>query len=67
MRTCPYFSGYYCSGGAYTERPTVYPDGSERYTLNDTICPIYSVNETGDVCSPGKSVLSLHFFHFILN
>ena len=47
--------GYYCSGGAYTDRPTLYPVSSERYTLNDTICPIYSVNETGDVCSPGKS------------
>ena len=46
--------GYYCSGGAYTDQPTQYPVGSERYTLNDTICPIYSVNETGGICQPGK-------------
>ena len=45
--------GYYCLGGAYTDQPVLYPPGSERFTLNETLCPVYSVNETGDLCPPG--------------
>lgn len=42
-------AGWYCSGGAYSDKPTTYVNSSSSID-----CPIYSLNETGGVCLPGK-------------
>jgi len=46
-------AGYYCTRGAYTPRPTEYENlshnSSDLYS-----CPIYSVNQTGNICPNGS-------------
>jgi hypothetical protein len=48
-------AGWYCSGGAYSDKPTTYVNSSSSID-----CPIYSLNETGGVCLPGKLIKLLN-------
>lgn len=44
--------GWYCTSGAYSNKPTPYVNTSESYSVSE--CPVYSLNETGGLCEPGK-------------
>ncbi|XP_071497013.1 uncharacterized protein [Diadema antillarum] len=45
-------AGWYCSRGAYSRKPQ--PSVNDSSLLNASIeCPIYSLNNTGDICPPG--------------
>lgn len=46
-------AGWYCSRGAFSDRPSpVVNASSSDFNLT---CPVYSLNDTGGVCLPGKS------------
>ncbi len=45
-------AGWYCSSGAYSSKPTPFVNTSDSYSVN-TVCPIYSLNDTGAICTPG--------------
>lgn len=42
-------AGWYCSGGAYSNKPTPFVNST-----SSVDCPIYSLNETGGQCDPGQ-------------
>ncbi|KAI8480901.1 hypothetical protein Bbelb_413740, partial [Branchiostoma belcheri] len=44
--------GWYCSGGAFSDKPSPYVNTSDSYSV-DTECPVYSLNFTGGICTPG--------------
>ena len=44
-------AGWYCSGGAYAARPSPYDNSTGDYSVSE--CPIYALNNTGDICPPG--------------
>lgn len=48
--------GWYCSSGAFTDKPQPYVNSSNP---NSVDCPIYSLNFTGGVCTPGKWYLNM--------
>ena len=43
--------GWYCSGGAFSNKPQTYVNGS--FTV-DISCPTYLMNDTGGMCLAGK-------------
>lgn len=45
--------GWYCLGGAYTEKPTTYVNSTTLYSTNYS-CPVYALNNTGGICEPGN-------------
>lgn len=45
--------GWYCSGGAYTDKPTTYVNSTTLYSTNYS-CPVYALNNTGGICEPGN-------------
>ena len=42
--------GYYCQRGTYTKTPQLYSNLTSNFT---STCPIYSVNQTGNLCYKG--------------
>ena len=55
----PCSAGWYCESGAYSDKPSPWVNVTVSDGYNST-CPIYSLNNTGDVCAPGKN-LKKHF------
>ena len=45
--------GWYCSGGAFSSKPSPIVNGTAGYSVAD--CPIYSHNYTGGICTPGNT------------
>ncbi|RUS80923.1 hypothetical protein EGW08_011304, partial [Elysia chlorotica] len=50
--TGPCSAGWYCESGAYSDRPSPWVNVTAADGFNST-CPVYSLNNTGDVCVPG--------------
>lgn len=46
--------GWFCSRGAFTNKPSPIYNGTEDSSVVDSTCPIYSLNDTGGICPPGK-------------
>ena len=47
--------GWYCTRGAYQYKPIAYVNASinaSDYSVAE--CPVYSLNDTGAICPPGK-------------
>ncbi|XP_033646870.1 uncharacterized protein LOC117306372 isoform X1 [Asterias rubens] len=43
--------GWYCSSGAFAKRPVPNDNTTGDYSVSE--CPIYTLNNTGDICPPG--------------
>lgn len=56
--------GWYCSGGAYTDKPTTYVNSTTLYSTNYS-CPVYALNNTGGICEPGNQQFLSQLIHII--
>lgn len=54
-------AGWYCKRGAFSNQPTPVVNASSS-SVNQS-CPVYSLNDTGGVCTPGKQNTQMDAFY----
>ena len=57
-------AGWYCSGGAYIDKPSPHVNSTTLYSTNYS-CPVYALNNTGGICEPGMNSVNDWSCHLV--